>query len=80
MSWEIWKFPETGDVLFRVASFSRPAARGNLLVRIGFRLLGRREQLRFLALTANRMARLTEKQVLPQRCTSPAFGSIRRGQ
>jgi uncharacterized protein (UPF0548 family) len=62
MEWEVWKFLETGEVLFRVASFSRPAARGNLLVRIGFRLFGRREQLRFLALTANRMARLTEEQ------------------
>jgi uncharacterized protein (UPF0548 family) len=61
MRWEVWKFPETGEVLFRVASFSRAAARGNLLVRIGFRLFGRREQLRFLALTADRMARLTEE-------------------
>ena len=61
MKWEVWKFPETGEVLFRVASFSRPAPRGNLLVRIGFRLFGRREQLRFLALTADRMARLTEE-------------------
>ena len=74
MSWEIWKFPDTGDVLFRVASFSRPAARGNLLVRIGFRLFGRREQLRFLALTANRMARLTEEQ-----CEGSATGAARSG-
>jgi uncharacterized protein (UPF0548 family) len=62
MEWEVWKFPETGEVLFRVASFSRAARRGNLFVRIGFRLFGRREQLRFLALTAARMARLTEEQ------------------
>ena len=73
MQWEVWKFPRTGEVLFRVASFSRAAARGNLLVRIGFRLFGRREQLRFLALTADRMARLTEEQVarrdtLPRLC------------
>jgi uncharacterized protein (UPF0548 family) len=83
MNWEVWKFPETGDVLFRVASFSRPAPRSNLLVRLGFRLFGRREQLRFLALTADRMARLTEKQVarhLPQRCGASAFGLIERGQ
>jgi uncharacterized protein (UPF0548 family) len=59
MKWEVWKFPDTGEVLFRVASFSRPAPRGNLFVRIGFRLFGRREQLRVLALTADRMARLT---------------------
>ena len=63
MNWEVWKFPETGQVLFRVASFSRAAPRGNLFVRFGFRLFGRREQLRFLALTADRMARLTEEQM-----------------
>ena len=63
MKWEVWKFPETGEVLFRVASFSRAAPRGNFLVRIGFRLFGRREQLRFLALTADRMARLTAEQL-----------------
>ena len=63
MKWEVWKFPETGEVLFRVASFSRAARRGNLLVRFGFRLFGRREQLRFLNLTANRMALLTEERV-----------------
>ena len=60
MTWEVWKFPETGEVLFRVASFSRAAPRGNPLVRIGFRLFGRRQQLRFLSLTASRMALLTE--------------------
>ena len=67
MTWEVWKFPETGEVLFRVASFSRPSPRSNLLVRIGFWLIGRREQLRFLALTADRMARLTEEQVARRR-------------
>jgi uncharacterized protein (UPF0548 family) len=71
MAWEVWKFPDTGEVLFRVSSFSRPARRGNLLLRIGFALIGRREQLRFLALTAARMARLTEEQVTTQRVVYP---------
>jgi uncharacterized protein (UPF0548 family) len=62
MDWQVWKFPETGRVLFRIHSFSRPAGGGNLLVRTGFRLFGRREQLRFLELTAERMARLTEER------------------
>ena len=60
MDWQVWKFPDSGQVLFRIHSFSRPAGGGNLLVRIGFRLIGRRQQLRFLELTADRMARLTE--------------------
>ena len=62
MDWQVWKFPDTGEVLFRICSFSRPAGSGNLLVRIGFRLFGRREQLRFLTQTAERMARLTEER------------------
>jgi uncharacterized protein (UPF0548 family) len=65
MDWQVWKFPESGEVLFRIHSFSRPAGGGNLLVRIGFRLFGRREQLRFLRLTAERMARLTEERRRP---------------
>jgi Domain of unknown function (DUF1990) len=67
MDWQVWKFPDSGEVLFRISSFSRPAGRGNLLLRIGFRLFGRREQLRFLALTAERMARLTEERSGPVR-------------
>jgi uncharacterized protein (UPF0548 family) len=65
MDWQVWKFPESGEVLFRIHSISRPAGGGNLLVRIGFRLFGRREQLRFLRLTAERMARLTEERRRP---------------
>jgi uncharacterized protein (UPF0548 family) len=62
MDWQVWKLPESGEVLFRIHSFSRPAGGGNLLVRIGFRLFGRREQLRFLTMTAERMALLTEER------------------
>jgi uncharacterized protein (UPF0548 family) len=62
MDWQVWKFADSGDVLFRIHSFSRAAGDGNFLVRIGFRLFGRREQLRFLKLTAERMARLTEER------------------
>jgi hypothetical protein len=62
MDWQVWKFANTGEVLFRISSFSRPADEGNLLLRLGFRLVGRREQLRFLHLTAERMARLTGEQ------------------
>jgi hypothetical protein len=62
MDWQVWKFPDSGEVLFRIRSFSRPAGGGSLLVHIGFQLVGRREQLRFLKLTAERMARLTEEQ------------------
>jgi hypothetical protein len=62
MDWQVWKFPDSGEVLFRISSFSRPAGRGNPILRLGFRLVGRREQLRFLELTAERMVRLTAKR------------------
>ena len=61
MDWQVWKFPDTGEVLFRICSFSRPSGGGNPLVRVGFKLFGRREQLRFLKLATERMARLTER-------------------
>jgi uncharacterized protein (UPF0548 family) len=62
MDWQVWKLSHTGEVLFRISSFSRPANSGNPILRLGFRLVGRREQVRFLELTAERMARLTATQ------------------
>ncbi len=70
MDWQVWKFADSGGVLFRIRSFSRPAGGGNLLVRIGFRLIGRRQQLRLLRLTTERMARLTVEQTAPRPATA----------
>ena len=63
MDWQVWKFLDSGEVVFRISSFSRRAGRGNPLLRLGFRLIGRREQLRFLKLTSERMARLTAERI-----------------
>lgn len=63
MDWQVWKFPHDGAVLFRICSYSQPAGGGNPLVRLGFRLFGRREQLRFLERTADRMERLTRERL-----------------
>jgi uncharacterized protein (UPF0548 family) len=72
MDWQVWKFPDSGEVLFRIHSCTRPAGRGNVLLRIGFRLVGRREQLRFLKLTSERMARLTEERMGRPALAGPA--------
>ena len=72
MDWQVWKFPDSGEVLFRIHSFSRRAERGNPLLRIGFRVFGRREQLRFLKLTSERMARLTAERIGRSPSESPA--------
>ena len=59
MHWEVRKWMDTGEVEFRVHSYSRRAPIRNPVVRIGFQLFGRREQLRFLRSTRERMRRLT---------------------
>jgi hypothetical protein len=59
MAWQVWKLLDTGEVQFRIHASSRRAPVTNPLIRIGFRLVGRREQLAFLASTQRRMAVLT---------------------
>lgn len=61
MSWEVLKWLDTGEVAFRLRSHSRRARDPNLIVRLGFRLFGRREQLRFYDSTCERMRRLVEE-------------------
>jgi len=56
---EVWKWLDTGQVEFRTHSRSRPAET-NLLVRLGFRLLGRHKQVEFGRRACTRMALLTE--------------------
>jgi uncharacterized protein (UPF0548 family) len=60
MDWQVWKWLETGEVEFRIHAYSRVARERNALLRLGFRIFGRREQLAFLHSTMERMRRLTE--------------------
>ncbi len=59
MDWQVWKWLDDGAVEFRIHAYSRRAPDPNLIIRLGFRLFGRREQLAFLHSTMRRMARLT---------------------
>jgi uncharacterized protein (UPF0548 family) len=59
MSYEVRKWLDSGAVEFRIAAVSHRAHVGNPLVRIGFALLGRREQLKFYDHTCEVMARKT---------------------
>ena len=61
MSWEVHKWLDSGEVEFAIDAYSRRAKIANPLVQLGFRLFGRREQLRFLGITCERMRRLTEE-------------------
>lgn len=59
MDWQVWKWLEDGGVEFRIESYSRRAPERSPLVRLGFRLFGRREQLAFLDSTVERIEQLT---------------------
>jgi uncharacterized protein (UPF0548 family) len=59
MDYEVRKWLDTGEVEFRIHAFSRPAHIPNPVIRLGFRLFGRRVQRRFARHACQRMARLT---------------------
>ncbi len=59
MGYEVWKWLDTGSVEFRIERVVRPARIPNPVVRAGFRLFGRRLQVRFARRACERMALLT---------------------
>jgi uncharacterized protein (UPF0548 family) len=63
MHYQVWKWLDDGEVEFRIRAYSRPATRGPLLLRLGFRLVGRRQQLAYYRSVCRRMRRLTESQL-----------------
>jgi uncharacterized protein (UPF0548 family) len=63
MSYEVRKWLDSGAVEYRIAAVSHRARVSNPLVRIGFGLLGRREQLKFYDHTCEVMARKTAAEV-----------------
>ena len=63
MDFAVWKWLDDGAVEFRIHAVSRRARVGNPLVRLGFRLLGRREQVRFARRACERMGELVEREL-----------------
>jgi uncharacterized protein (UPF0548 family) len=59
MSWEVWKWLDSGAIEFHVHSYSRLTRTANPLIRLGMRLIGQRERHRYLTSACKRMARLT---------------------
>jgi uncharacterized protein (UPF0548 family) len=55
LRYEVVKVLETGQVALRIQAYSRPAPIPNPVVRLGFRLFGRRTQLRFYASVGRRL-------------------------
>lgn len=78
MGFEAWKWLDSGAVEFRVHAVSRGAGTGNPVVRLGFRIFGRREQLRFMRHACERMARLTAEELGREPATPPAVRAADR--
>jgi uncharacterized protein (UPF0548 family) len=67
MHYEVWKWDDTGDVEFRLHAVSKVAESGPWILRTGFRLTGRTNQLRFYRQTCRRVRRLTETELETRR-------------
>ena len=63
MHYQLWKWLDDGSVEFRIHAYSRPAKSGPLWLRLGFRLVGRRQQLQFYRTACRRIRRLTESEL-----------------
>src|SRR3954447_25615037 len=61
MSWEVWKWMDTGEVQFRIHSYSRLVGSKNPFMVIGVRLVGQHERRRYLTSACERIARLTRE-------------------
>jgi uncharacterized protein (UPF0548 family) len=71
MDYELWEWAESGRLEFRIHVFSRPASIRNPIVRLGFRIFGRREQVRFARNACSRMARLVEASLRDEQVGAP---------
>jgi uncharacterized protein (UPF0548 family) len=71
MNFAVWKWLDGGTVEFRIHVVSRRARVGNPLVRLGFRLVGRRQQVRFARRACERMSELVERELARAR-SAPA--------
>jgi uncharacterized protein (UPF0548 family) len=58
MDYEVRKWLDSGAVEFRIHVVSRSSGISNPIIRLGFRVFGRREQVRFAERACERMARL----------------------
>jgi uncharacterized protein (UPF0548 family) len=74
MFYELWKWLDTGDVEFHLRAVSRGARAGSPVIRLGFRLFGRTQQLRFYRQVCRRVRRLTEAQLESDRARDFATG------
>lgn len=64
MDYQLWKWLDSGEVEFRIHAVSQKTSAKNLLIRLGFRLVGRRQQVRFARRCGERMLALAAGRAL----------------
>jgi uncharacterized protein (UPF0548 family) len=70
MHYEVWKWLDSGEVHFRLHAVSRGAETGPWVLRTGFRLVGRVNQLQFYRRSCRRARRFTEAQLEANRAAA----------
>lgn len=68
---EVWKWAETGRVAFRITAVSKPETIRNPFYRLGFKLFGRRLQLRFARTALERMERFVREELAARAAAVP---------
>ena len=71
LHYEVWKWRDTGTVEFHLRAYSRMAPAGPIVLRLGYRLLGRSRQLEFYREAARRVWGLTVTQLELQHDSGP---------
>ncbi|MBC8099729.1 MAG: DUF1990 family protein [Armatimonadetes bacterium] len=72
ITFEVWKYEQTGEVRFHVHAYSKPYHIDNLFYRIGFAIFGRSLQVRFARTATVRMQQLVlERLAKPQTPAAP---------
>src|ERR671932_2366887 len=61
MAWEVWKWLDSGEVQFRIHSYSRFPGSRNPFMAVGMRVIGQRERHRYLSGACRRIAELTRQ-------------------
>jgi uncharacterized protein (UPF0548 family) len=79
MDFEVYKWLEDGRVEFRLHARSRPSGQGPWWARLGFRLVGRREQVRFYFSCCSRLADLVARELGLSASPPPPSAELRAG-
>jgi uncharacterized protein (UPF0548 family) len=76
MSWEVWKWLDTGEVEFRIHSYSRMVGARNPLTVLGVKMFGQHERKRYLTSACRRIAKLTAQGLRGEHPAGHEVGAV----